>query len=369
MGMDPKQAARQFGFKGRLAAVEPIGSGNVNDTYIVVCRTSSSEERGILQRINRRVFKDPERVMGNIRVVTEHVHQRLRREAGSADRAWRFPRLISTREEKDFYIDGEGEWWRAMTLIASAATFDRVQNPEHAFEAGTVLGQFHRLVSDLDPARLNDSLPGFHITPLYLKAYDRVLPRPDAAKRLETSSEVKRLNRFIEERRSLAGVLESALERGELRLRLIHGDPKVNNILIDEKTSKGISIIDLDTVKPGLIHYDFGDALRSICNPAGEEVQDLAEVRFDVDLCGVFVKGYMGRAMDFFSQADHKYLYDSIRLITFELGLRFFQDYLAGDVYFKIQYPEHNLHRARVQFRLCESVEASETEIKKALQF
>ena len=125
--------------------------------------------------------------------------------------------------------------------------------------------------------------------------------------------------------------------------------------------------MDLDTVKPGLIHYDFGDALRSICNPAGEEVQDLSGVRFDLDLCESFVKGYMSRAKDFLTSGDRRYLYDSVRLIAFELGLRFFQDFLAGDVYFKVRYPEHNLHRARVQMRLCESVEAREAMIRKSL--
>ena len=137
--------------------------------------------------------------------------------------------------------------------------------------------------------------------------------------------------------------------------------------MIDDLTGKGTSIVDLDTVKPGLIHYDFGDALRSIANPAGEETQDLAGVRFDLDLCEAFVRGYMSCASDFLTQEDRKYLYDAIRLIAFELGLRFFQDYLAGDVYFKVHSPDHNLNRARVQLRLCESIEAREAMIRKTL--
>ena len=173
--------------------------------------------------------------------------------------------------------------------------------------------------------------------------------------------------KFIEDRRGFAGTLQDALQRGELSLRLMHGDPKVNNIMIDDFTGKGTAMIDLDTVSPGLIHYDFGDALRSICNPAGEEEQNLSKVVFDLDLCAAFCKGYMKHARAFLTEADRLYLYDAIRLITFELGLRFFQDYLAGSVYFKIRQPEQNLNRARVQFRLCESIEARERAIRELL--
>ena len=149
---------------------------------------------------------------------------------------------------------------------------------------------------------------------------------------------------------------------------MFHGDPKVNNIMIDDVTGKGTAMIDLDTVSPGLIHLDFGDALRSICNPAGEEETNLAKVVFDEDLATAFCKGYMREAGAFLTDADRAYLYDSIRLLPFELGLRFFQDYLAGNVYFKTTQPEQNLNRARVQFRLCESVEARERSIRAVLK-
>lgn len=365
--MDLNRVAEQFSFPGRLVAIRPIGSGNINDTYLAVFRTPFSEERGIVQRINRRVFKNPAWILENMKVMTEHVHRRLEREARDEDRIWQLPRLIATKEGRDAFVDDQGDWWRAMTVIASAASYDRAKGPEHAKEAGTVLGQFHRLVSDLDPSRLRDTLPGFHVTPSYLKAYDAVREEPAAAARLEASSEARRLAAFIEARRGFVNVLEDALARGELRVRLMHGDPKVNNIMIDELTGKGTSIVDLDTVKPGLIHYDFGDALRSIGNPAGEEVADPAEAAFDADLCDAFVSGYMSRARDFLTEMDRKHLYDAIRLITFELGLRFFSDHLAGDVYFKVRSADHNLNRARVQMRLCESIEAGEARIRKLL--
>jgi Ser/Thr protein kinase RdoA (MazF antagonist) len=360
--------AEQFGVAGRLVMINPIGTGNVNDTFLAVFRTHFSEERIVLQRINKRVFNHPEWIMENMRVVTEHVHRRLEREADTADRIWQLPRVIPSKAGRDYFIDDQGEYWRAITLIASATSYDRAQGAEHALEAGTVLGQFHRLIADLDPTLLRDTLPGFHVTPLYLSKYDATLATADGPKRLAASMEARRLRLFIEQRRGLAAVLEDALQRNELRTRLIHGDPKVTNIMIDDFTGKGTSIVDLDTVKPGLIHYDFGDALRSICNREGEEADNLNKVVFDVDLCEAFVKGYMAHARDFLTANDRDYLYAAVRLIAFELGLRFFQDYVAGNVYFKVRYPEQNLNRARVQFRLCESIEAREKMIRQAFR-
>lgn len=359
--------AERFAVPGRLVAVQPVPGGNVNDTYLAVFRTTFNEERIIVQRINRRVFRRPAWIMSNLRLVTDHVHKRLEREAGGEDRVWQLPRIVRSRDGRDWLPDGRGGFWRALTLIASTVSHPKAQGPEHAFEAGTVLGQFHRLLSDLPPARLRDTLPGFHVTPLYLRRYDAALRGAGARGRLKASVEAARLARFVEERRALAPVLEDARARGELAPRLIHGDPKVNNVLIDELTGKGTSIIDLDTVKPGLIHYDFGDALRSIANPAGEEELDLSRVYFDAGLCEAFVRGYHSRARDFLTPQDRRYLYDAIRLLCFELGLRFFEDYLSGDRYFKVRSEGHNLHRARVQFRLCESVEAREGDIRRAL--
>lgn len=365
--LDPARIAERFRVPGRLVTVGPTGSGNVNDTFLAVFRTAFSEQRVILQRINDRVFKRPRWIMHNMRVVTTHVIRRLEREAPREDRVWQLPRIIAAKDGKDFTVDPRGRVWRALTLIASATAHDRPQSPEHALEAGGVLGQFHRLVADLDPRRLKDTLPGFHVTPLYLKAYDAARNKAKAPERLGGSLEAKRVEKFIETRRGFVPVLENAMRRGELRYRNIHGDPKVSNVMIDDLTGKGTSIIDLDTVKPGLIHYDFGDALRSIANPAGEEERDLARVCFDEGLCEAFAKGYFPRARDFLTAADRRYLYDSIRLLAFELGLRFFTDYLKGDVYFKVADPEHNLRRARVQFKLCESIEAREGSLRRLL--
>ncbi len=360
-------AAEQFAVPGRLVLVLPTGSGNVNDTYVAIFRTTFSEERVVVQKINRHVFSNPAWIMENMRAVTEHVHQRLEAESDGADRVWQLPRVIACRDGRDYFIDESGDYWRAITLIASAQSFERAQNSEHAFEAGTVLAQFHRLLSDMDPTELRDTLPGFHVTPRYLEMYDRTLTGRGARIVQGGLMEARRLAQFVEQHRSLAPVLQHALDRGELTVRLIHGDPKAANIMIDDFTGKGTSIVDLDTVKPGLIHYDFGDALRSICNPVGEEAENLREVYFDLDLCRAFVRGYLQIAGTFLTPQDRALLYDSIRLLAFELGLRFFRDYLEGNVYFKVRHAEQNLNRARVQFRLCESIETRADMIRQTL--
>lgn len=365
--MKPAKIAEQFEVAGQLASIQPTGSGNVNDTYLAVFRTHFSEERIIIQRVNSHVFEQPEWIMENLSILTNHCHKQLQVESDDADRIWQLPRIVPCRNGQDYFRDEEGGFWRALTLIASATSFDVAQSAEHAQEVGTVLGQFHRLVSSMNPLSLRDTLPGFHETPKYLEKYDAVLKTEGAQELINSSMEVRTLTKFIEERREFAHVLENALAAGELETRLIHGDPKVSNIMIDDDTFKGTSIIDLDTAKPGLIHYDFGDALRSLCNRQGEETKDVGKVSFDLVLCEAFVHGYMEFAREFLTENDKKYLYDAIRLITFELGLRFFQDYLAGNVYFKVKSAEQNLHRAKIQFKLCESIETRKRQIKEVL--
>ena len=366
--MDLAKLVQKFDVSGRLVTVMPTGCGNVNDTYLAIFRNTFDECQVILQRINSNVFPDPALIMKNLRVITAHVHQKLENHCDKADRVWQMPKIVRTRDGSDFFVDEESGFWRVITKISSATAHDEAQGVEHARECGTVLGYFHWLLSDLPHESVSDPLPGFHITPGYLAAYDDVLENvPEAAERLSSSMEARRMAAFIEKRREFANVLQRALVCGELKKRIMHGDPKVNNIMIDDFTGKGTAMIDLDTISPGLVPYDFGDAIRSICNPAGEEESNLSKVVLDLELCEAFCKGYLEQAEMFMSEAGKKYLYDSVRLITFELGLRFFQDYLAGNVYFKTTYPEQNLQRARVQFKLCESIETRESMLRKLL--
>ncbi len=365
--MTPETIAAKFEVPGQVVTVLIIDTGNVNDTYRVIKRTTYSEVQFVLQKISRAVFPEPALVMANMKAITDYAHERLEEQASKSNRIWQLPRVIPTLDGRDYYRDEKGGYWRALSMIASATSHEKVLNPEHAHEAGYVLGHFQRMIADFPADRLADTLPGFHITPGYLRYHDEVIQSDDAQQRLAASSEARRIEAFIQERREFASVLEDAVNRGELHHRPIHGDPKITNIMMDDITGKGTAIIDLDTVKPGLVHYDFGDCVRSVCNPAGEEAKDLKDVLVDVDFFEALVRGYLKQGRNFLTDWDRKYLYDSTRLIAFELGLRFFSDYLAGDVYFKVNYESQNLNRARVQMKLCESIEMRESMMRRVL--
>jgi Ser/Thr protein kinase RdoA (MazF antagonist) len=353
--------AEQFAHQGKIADVRAFGNGNINDTFLVSL-DNSSPTRFVLQRINTQVFRQPQLVMQNIRTFTDHVHHRLQRTP--LNRSWQVPRVISSKDNQDYWQAADGSFWRAISFIEGAKSFDTLQDPAQAQEVGYALAMFHYLISDLAPDSLADTLEGFHITPRYLQHYQQVL----AHTRVPRSPEVNYCLQFVRDRAAWATVLETAKEQGKLPLRLMHGDPKINNVLFDVATQKALSVIDLDTVKPGLVHYDIGDCLRSGCNRAGEETEQWESVSFDTDLCRSLLQGYLSVAQAFLRENDYEYLYDAIRLIAFELGLRFFTDHLAGNLYFKVKHPEHNLARALVQFKLTESIETQASSIRSLIR-
>ena len=355
--------AQQFATSSQVVTVRAFGSGNINDTFLVTI-ADEAEPHFVLQRINTHVFLQPALVMQNMRILTQHVYDKLQCELNPPDRRWAVPRVLLTTTDRDHWVEPDGSYWRAISFIDGSESIDIIKSYEHGREIGYALGRFHHLIGDLDPARLADTLEGFHITPQYLEYYHRVLPTYTG----EVNPEVDYCFKFVQERQEWARVLEDAKSAGKLSLRPIHGDPKVNNVMICTTTQQAIGIIDLDTVKPGLVHYDIGDCLRSGCNPLGEETKEWERVYFDAQMCDSILKGYLSQASGFLTDYDYEYLFDSIRLIAFELGLRFFTDHLAGDVYFKVKYPTHNLDRASVQFKLTESIEAQEQSIRKMIK-
>ncbi len=358
------EIADKFNLDSRISDVQPFGDGNINDTFLVTLENDNINKT-ILQRINDSVFPEPDLVMLNMCAVTNHIKARLDREDRENVRRWDIPDIYPTAEGREYFVDANKSVWRTLTYIEGARTFKKIQNSSHATETGYALGRFHDLVSDLDIGKLHDTLPGFHVTPEYLSAYDDIAGN---AKNLPASPELSHCQRFVEARRSFAHILEDARDQNLLVSRPIHGDPKVDNIMIDDNSGKAVSIIDLDTVKPGLVQYDIGDCLRSGCNPGGEDPDDLGTVVFQTDFCRSILKGYLGEAKTFLTPADYDYIYESIRLIAFELGLRFFSDYLQGNIYFKASDAEHNLRRAMVQFTLTESIESQSDKIRKIIK-
>jgi Phosphotransferase enzyme family len=404
--------AQKFAASGKVTAVSAFGSGNINDTFLVTV-LDGNEPHFVLQRLNTHVFKQPRLVMQNMRIFTQHICDKLQCEVQQPEERWAVPRVLLTKNSQDHWVEPDGTYWRAISFIDGSKSIDIIQDLNHGREVGYALGRFHDLISDLDPDRLADTLVGFHITPQYLQYYDEVLlthtiavdnslcaeakatsavgvkPAVGTAEATptttyrqgrgsanSTSAPTERLSqridyclKFVEHRQEWAKVLEKAKDAGKLPLRPIHGDPKVNNVMICNTTQQAIGMIDLDTVKPGLVHYDIGDCLRSGCNSLGEETKDWEQVQFDTQMCRAILAGYLPQAKGFLKEDDYEYLFDGIRLLAFELGLRFFTDYLAGNVYFnKVKYPTHNLDRALVQFKLTESIEAQETVIRQMIE-
>jgi Ser/Thr protein kinase RdoA (MazF antagonist) len=338
--------------------VNPLGNGRINDTFLVL-RDAVEEPRFVLQRLNGRVFRHPEGVMGNLRKVTDHGRRRLGELLDGRPDRFELPRLLPALDGRDHWVDAQGSTWRAFSFIEDARSLDAVRHAEHAWEVGRALGLFHAAMSDLPEGALVDTLPGFHITPAVLRRYDEVR----AGARPPASSDLEYCYRLVSRGRVRAGVLEDARTRGLIRMRTIHGDPKAANVMIDTATRRAVGIVDLDTVKPGLVHYDIGDCLRSCCNPGGEAAE-AETVRFDLDLCRAALRGYFEWAGRLLTPIDSDYIHDAARLIAFELGVRFLTDHLEGNVYFKVSCPGQNLNRAMVQLKLVESIEEQESAIR-----
>jgi Ser/Thr protein kinase RdoA (MazF antagonist) len=352
--------AGRFRLPGPVTAVTPLGNGNVNETFLV--RVDAPGSPGfVLQRLNTRVFHQPRLVMGNLAALAAHVERR--RAAGAVvapGRRWEMPAVVMARAADEPWVEEGEAFWRTLTYVENSRSVDVLESPQQAREVGGAVGTFHALIHDLPVAALADTLEGFHVTPRYLAQYRQALAAYGGA----VSPELDWAQAFVAEREALAPLLEDALARGELRLRPIHGDPKVNNVLLDAASGAAIGLVDLDTVKPGLVQWDIGDALRSACNPLGEETGDWRSVRFDPQLAEAWLAGYLEPARGFLEDADFATIVPAIRLLAFELGLRFLADHLAGDVYFRTERPGQNLARALVQLRLCESVEAQTEELE-----
>jgi Ser/Thr protein kinase RdoA (MazF antagonist) len=353
-----QSCASAFAVPGTLLSCARFGSGLINDTYLCeFLQEGGGIRKYILQRINTAVFRRPEEVMQNIEIVTSHIVRRLRA-AGIADPGSSTTELVPARDGKSYHRDETGGWWRMFHFIEDGLVRDTIVDIDHAREVGRGLGIFQSLVSDLPPGKLHDTLPGFHHTPVYLAEFDAALHGERQGRAREAAPEID----FVSRRRSLAPILTDAMNSGAIPLRVVHNDPKVNNVMVRKTSGRALCMLDLDTVKPGIVHFDFGDCVRSAANAAGED-GDLDSIRFDFSLFSAVAEGYLGEANSFLTSQEKAQLPVSIKVITFELGIRFLADYLRSDTYFRIKYPGHNLHRARVQFRLLEHIEAAEKEI------
>ncbi len=343
-----------FGSSKHSTVVRPLGNGNINDTYLV----QDSRRRYVVQRINNTVFPKPFEVASNFALVSAHIVRK-----SAEDRiSFSCPEHISTHSGDVAYNDTYGNWWRAQSYIEHMPSHLLQFTHDRARQLGHILASFHMLTADIVTSQLFTPLPGFHVTPRYLCRFDE-------AQKQWRGSDCALLDmclQFVEKFREISVLLEEAKARGDLISRTIHGDPKLDNIIF-QGSGEAVGLFDLDTIGPGLLHYDLGDCLRSCCNRAGEGAAFPGNVVFDIDICRSVLAGYLNVAEMRLSSYDRQYIYDAILIICFELGLRFLTDYLCGNVYFKVTDQQQNLRRALVQFYLAESVTHREHEIRSFL--
>lgn len=348
----PGIAARHFEFGGRLTSIRSLGSGNINRTWLL---TTDTSRRVVLQKINTGVFKQPGQLMANLSRVSRQMAAEMER-LGLDEDDWRVPRILPCIEGGDGWVDETGGFWRAMGYIEGTVSTETISTPQQAEQAGVGLGRFHRLLASLDPGQLYDTLPGFHNTPRILDRYESVQEKSVMSDAGGPTELVRFCRERIDRHRGMVDILEKALAAGRIHERTIHGDPKIANILFCSRSGRPLSMIDLDTVKPGLILWDLGDFFRSIGNPAGEETTDPSTADFDLDRFEAGLRGYGSEMKALVTEAETALMVDAIRLMTVELGIRFFTDYLEGSTYFRIDRKDRNLLRAAVQFQLAERI-------------
>jgi len=329
----------------------PYGTGHINDTFRVTASQGGHKVLFTLQHVNTRIFKDGPGLMANIMRISQHAVARLRAE-GATEASRRALQVIPTLDGQPYHVDGAGMLWRMYIFIDGVRTYDKVEQPRHAFEAARTFGLFQRLLADLPGTRLNETIVNFHHSRSRFDALRQAV-RQDSCRR---AVQVRREIDFVLAREALCDVLLRLMATGEIPERVTHNDTKINNVLMDEKNDEGMCVIDLDTCMPGCALYDFGDMVRSATNSAAEDEPDASKVYCRLEIFEALARGYLGAA-DFLTPTERAHLVFGGKLMTFECGLRFLTDYLQGDTYFKIHREGHNLDRCRTQFALVKSIE------------
>lgn len=337
--LPPLDIIRHFAKDPATAQITTLGQGNINDTYLV----RSPKRTLVLQRINSQVFPNPQILIDNLVQLSRH----LATHPSTASRRWQDPLLLPADNGSLAVKDREGMLWRALSYIDNSIALTKACTLFQAEQTGWALGHFHQRLAGLDPGKIQVPLPDFHSLPQYLHHYQGLInsqgPRP--------SPTMQRCMEIVAGKQKEALALERALGNGQVQLGIIHGDPKIANVLFERQSGLAISLIDLDTVGPGLIQHDIGDCLRSVCNRRGES-GDPTLVSFDLERCAVTLRGYFQGAGPQCPPHNRALIYDGIKAISFELGLRFLCDYLEGGIYFKCRTPGETLHKALVQFSL-----------------
>lgn len=335
---------------------ESYGNGHINDTYL------ATMPRYILQRINTSIFTNPDELMDNIENVTAFLREKI--VAAGGDPGRETLTVVPTKEGGKYYKVDDNNVYRVYRFVEETKSIENSKTAADLYEAGVGFGHFQRLLADFPVEKLHETIRDFHHTPKRIEALKAAI-REDRAGRAE---HVKKEIDFALENASWAGAVVKGMEEGRIPVRVTHNDTKINNILFDLETGKAVCVIDLDTVMPGSALYDFGDALRMGGSTAAEDEVDLEKVWFETEAFEAFARGYLSEMKEALTKDEIALLPLSVKLMTYECGIRFLTDYLNGDTYFKIHREHHNLDRARNQFKLVADISEKEALLAEAVQ-
>lgn len=346
------EAIARFAIDGRLIQTEPYGNGHINDTFLLSYETEDGgQKKYILQKMNHDIFKNPQQLMENVVNVTEYLRRVILAQGGDPDRETL--NVVKTHEGLSYYEDEDGNYWRVFLYVERTVCLEKVESLQDFYDSGVAFGNFQRMLSDFPAEKLYETIPNFHNTPSRFRDFQQAVREDKMGRAALAADEIA----FALAREQETSVLTDLLKREELPLRVTHNDTKLNNILFDEDTREALCIIDLDTVMPGLSLYDFGDSIRFGACTGAEDETDLSRITLDLDLFDAFTKGFLEGCGGSLTRKEIEMLPMGAKLMTYECGIRFLADFLEGDVYFKIHRENHNLDRARTQFKLVADME------------
>ena len=331
-------AAAHFALEGEIIGIEPYGDGHINTTYLVTC----DHRRYILQKMNVVVFPDTAKLMRNIELVTAFLRAHGQETLD----------IVRTRDGATYWQDASGAW-RVYDFIEHTIYYNLVQDPSVFRDAGAAFGSFQNGLAGFDASELSETIARFHDTPNRFERFRQALAADVMGRAASCRDEIG----FFLNHADVYPVIVNGLANGSIPLRVTHNDTKLNNILMDATTHKARAIIDLDTVMPGSMLYDFGDAIRFGASTALEDERNLDKVHFSIDLFRAYTQGFVGQLRGSITEREAALLPLGARMMTLECGMRFLTDYLSGDTYFATKYPEHNLVRCRTQIQLAKEME------------
>ena len=361
MGYNLKEIFELFVADGTFLNGEPYGSGHIHDTFRIVTVENDKDDY-ILQRLNNKIFKNIPELQHNIERVTVHLRNKLSIVPGS-DVKRECLSLVPSRDGKSWIIDDEHNYWRMYIFISNHYSYNVVDSPYKAFEGGKAIGRFQAMLSDMPGGPLFETIPWFHNIEKRLQTFNIKIRENPVGRVKSVAEEIDHILMKAEEMK----IILRLGNEGKIPLRITHNDTKFNNILLDED-NKALCVIDLDTVMPGYVHYDFGDAIRTVANTASEDENDLSRIKMDINLFKAYSEGYLSETVETLNDVEKEFLAFAPRLITYTIAVRFLTDFIDGDHYFKIHHELHNLQRARAQLQLLKSMEGQYEEMKRIIR-